>query len=112
MLDPRSGYNASPLLTGLDDPISTTVSGFRLEQNYPNPFNPTTQIAFVLPRAGQVNLTVYDVLGRAVATLVDEAVAAGEYRVTFDGRDLSSGIYFYQLRAGDFMETRRMMLVK
>ena len=107
-----SGYNASPLLTGLDDPISTTVSGFRLEQNYPNPFNPTTQIAFVLPRAGQVNLTVYDVLGRAVATLVDEAVAAGEYRVTFDGRDLSSGIYFYQLRAGDFMETRRMMLVK
>ncbi len=85
---------------------------FALEQNFPNPFNPTTQIPFSLPTAGEVNLTVYNVLGQEVARLVDGFRAAGEYTVEFDGGNLASGIYFYRLQTGTESVTKRMVLIK
>ncbi|MFQ3598140.1 MAG: T9SS type A sorting domain-containing protein [Chloroherpetonaceae bacterium] len=85
---------------------------FSLAQNYPNPFNPTTSIAYELPRTSRVVLKVYDVLGREVTTLINEEQSAGRYVQTFNASNLSSGIYFYRLQAGNFVETKKMMLVK
>ncbi|MFZ1520491.1 MAG: T9SS type A sorting domain-containing protein, partial [Ignavibacteriaceae bacterium] len=87
---------------------------FTLQQNYPNPFNPSTIISYQLPVAGNVSLKVFDVLGREVATLVDEYRDAGSYNVQFtmNNVQLSSGIYFYQLKAGEFVETKKMLLIK
>ncbi len=85
---------------------------FALAQNYPNPFNPTTAIAYELPRTAKVVLKVYDVLGREVATLVNQEQAAGRYVQSFNASNLASGIYFYRLQAGNFVETKKMMLVK
>jgi hypothetical protein len=83
-----------------------------LEQNYPNPFNPTTTIRYSVKELGKVSLRVYDVMGREVMVLVDRVQGPGEYAVAVDGSKLSSGVYFYQLRAGGFLFTRKMMLVK
>jgi hypothetical protein len=85
---------------------------FALEQNYPNPFNPTTLISYQLPVASNVLLKVYDVLGREVMTLVNERQEAGAYNFTLNASSLSSGVYFYRLQAGRFVETKKMMLVK
>ena len=87
---------------------------FTLEQNYPNPFNPSTIISYQLPKAGNVTLKVFDFLGREVAVLVDEEKAAGSYNVEFGVKslELSSGIYFYQLKFGDYLETKKMLLIK
>ena len=100
-------------------------NNFYLAQNYPNPFNPTTKIKYTIPtppvssplvkgrtKEGFVTLKVYDVLGNEIATLVNEEKPAGEYGVEFDGTGLSSGVYFYQLRAGSFVETKKMVLMK
>jgi len=83
-----------------------------LEQNYPNPFNPSTNIRFTITDFGFVSLKVYDMLGRVVATLVNEDRLAGEYEIKFDATGLTSGIYFYQLKAGSFTETRKMILLR
>ncbi|MBK7379471.1 MAG: T9SS type A sorting domain-containing protein [Ignavibacteriales bacterium] len=90
---------------------------FSLEQNYPNPFNPTTRIKFEIPGQARnantlVTLKVYDVLGNEVAILVNEEKPAGKYEVTFDASQLSSGIYFYTLKAGTFVETKKLILLK
>ncbi len=85
---------------------------FRLGQNYPNPFNPTTHFRFTIADFGLVTLKVYDVLGRKIATLVNERKSPGTYEAIFDGSKLTSGIYFYQLRSGNFISTRRMVLLK
>jgi hypothetical protein len=85
---------------------------FSLSQNYPNPFNPATTITYGLPRTLQVRLTVYDILGREVATLVNEKKAAGVYQVRFDGRSLASGVYFYRLDAGGFVASKKLLLMK
>lgn len=87
-------------------------SEFSLHQNYPNPFNLTTVIPFDLPAAGHVDLTIHDVQGRLVARLVDGWRAAGRHDVTFDASVLASGLYLYQLRAGDFERCAKMILVK
>ena len=85
---------------------------FILYQNYPNPFNPTTNIRFQIAEGGFVNLKVYDVLGNEVATLVNEQKSSGEYQLEFSAIGLPSGIYFYQLKAGNFTQTIKMILLK
>ena len=85
---------------------------FALEQNYPNPFNPSTKISWQSPVGSQQSLKVYDVLGNEVTTLVNEYKPAGRYEVEFDAINLPSGVYFYQLQAGEFINTRKMILLK
>ncbi len=85
---------------------------FALEQNYPNPFNPTTVISYRLSAVSKVSLKVYDILGREIATLVDEEMNAGVHEASFDASRLASGIYFYQLKAGDFLATKKLVLLK
>ena len=92
--------------------VSTLPESFQLEQNYPNPFNPTTIISYQIPKAGLVTLKVYDVLGREEVTLVNEEKLSGSYEVEFNGRNLSSGVYFYQMKAGDFIDTKKFVLIK
>ena len=87
---------------------------FNLQQNYPNPFNPVTKIKFDIAShsVGQTFLSVYDITGREISTLVNENLQAGSYEVTFDGSNIPSGIYFYRLKSGNYFETKRMVLVK
>ena len=85
---------------------------FGLNQNYPNPFNPSTTIEYDLPAASQVKLSVYDILGREVSLLVNEKKNAGVHEVKFDGGGLSSGVYLYKIQAGDFVQTRKSLLVR
>ncbi len=85
---------------------------YGLSQNFPNPFNPSTVVRYQLPAAGNVKLVVYDLLGREVAVLVNEKMAPGNHEVKFDGSGLASGVYFYRMQAGDFVQTRRLLLLK
>ncbi|MCW8996897.1 MAG: T9SS type A sorting domain-containing protein [Psychromonas sp.] len=85
---------------------------FNLSQNYPNPFNPTTTITYSIPKESQVNLKIYDVMGREVAVLVNGKQQAGAYEVKFDAASLASGTYFYKLTAGDFISVKKMALLK
>jgi arylsulfatase A-like enzyme len=87
-------------------------SDYELGQNYPNPFNPTTTIHFQLPKSGNVNLTVHDITGRHVATLVNEYKIAGQYHLDFDALNFSSGSYFYRMRTGAFSDTKKLILKK
>jgi len=104
------GVQTSPLV---DVPIlAGRPEKFELAQNYPNPFNPSTSIKFTIPRQVGVSLKIYDILGREVATLLDEVKAPGTYSVTWDASALASGVYFYRIKAGDFMQAKKMMLVK
>ena len=95
----------------------TVPTSFELSQNYPNPFNPTATIQYALPKAVQVELKVFNILGQVVRTLVDEEKGAGYHQVVWDGTDqtgrpVSTGIYLYQIKAGDFVETKKMQLIK
>ncbi len=115
-----------PFCFTIFDDISTGISEsdtdllptkFELEQNFPNPFNPTTSIKFALPTKSYVSVNVYNLLGQEIAILVDQELPAGTYTAEWDGRDknnteVASGIYFYKLVAGDFIDTKKMMLVK
>lgn len=85
---------------------------FTLHHNYPNPFNPTTQIKYEVPRASDVSIKVFDVTGRLIQTLVNSRQPAGSHTVSFDAKQLSSGVYFYRLEAGTFTDVKRMMLIK
>jgi hypothetical protein len=100
------------LVVGLGDDVNGIVSDYELGQNYPNPFNPSTKIAFSVPKQGNVTLKVYNLLGQEVATLLNEVKTAGVHEVSFNGIDLSSGVYFYTLTSGDFVSTKKMMLIK
>ena len=91
---------------------STIAENFKLYQNYPNPFNPTTKLSFVIGNSSFVTLKVYDVLGKEVATLVNEEKSSGKYSVNFNANNLASGIYFYKLQAGNFTKTMKMILMK
>jgi subtilisin family serine protease len=85
---------------------------FALEQNYPNPFNPTTTISFAVPTSSLVVLKVYNVLGQEVTTLVDGVESAGTHKVSFDARNLASGVYFCRMRAGEFAASKKLLLAK
>jgi Secretion system C-terminal sorting domain/Beta-propeller repeat len=89
-----------------------TPSKYSLSQNYPNPFNPSTNIKFDIPKASFVKLSVYDVSGREVTSMINSELQTGHYEYTFDGSKLTGGVYFYKLQAGDFVETKKMILVK
>jgi hypothetical protein len=95
----------------------TTSLEFELSQNYPNPFNPSTKIEFQITDFGFVSLKVYDVLGNEIAVLTNKEIPAGKYEVIFDShsgevRNLTSGIYYYQLKAGDIIQTKKMIFLK
>jgi hypothetical protein len=103
--------------TDNDRPATVLPHTFALAQNQPNPFNPTTAISFALPQTAHVRLTVYNILGQQVRALVDQSLPAGAHTITFDGRDasgheLASGIYLYKIAAGDFLQSRKMVLLK
>jgi hypothetical protein len=105
---------------GIDVETITNITGnglnipatYMLEQNYPNPFNPVTQINFALPKAGFVSLKVYNMLGREVAVLLSENRIAGSHTVNFDATALTSGVYFYRLESNEFVDTKKMMVIK
>jgi hypothetical protein len=107
------------VIGGVEYPTPVNVSEtsippdqFFLAQNYPNPFNPATKIKFAIPQISEVTLKVFDLLGKEVVVLVNEEKAAGEYEVEFSSGQLSSGIYFYQIRAGNFVQMKKMILMK
>jgi hypothetical protein len=85
---------------------------FSLEQNYPNPFNPSTKIKYSIPQISQVQIKVFDVLGNELKTIVNEEKSTGTYEITLHAENLPSGVYFYQLRAGEFVQTKKMLLLK
>ncbi|RPI60879.1 MAG: T9SS C-terminal target domain-containing protein, partial [Ignavibacteriales bacterium] len=85
---------------------------YSLSQNYPNPFNPSTKITYSVASLSNVSLKIYDILGREVLTLVNEEKPAGRYEVNFNASSLASGVYFYQIKAGSFIQTKKLMLLK
>jgi len=109
-LAPRDN-NDMDLVLDIDD-IDEIPSGFTLKQNYPNPFNPSTIINYELPITSYATLTIYNILGKRVTTLVSEKQQSGNYQVEWNAAELSSGIYIYTLKAGDFIETKKMILMK
>jgi hypothetical protein len=113
------GAFTTELLTDVEDDEQGSVipDKFELEQNYPNPFNPVTQISFSLPKSANVKLEIYNLLGQKVVTLYEGQLQAGNHQILWDGKNfkgelVSSGIYFYRLQAGDFMNIKKMILVK
>lgn len=97
---------------GVDDEEQILPQSYQLHQNYPNPFNPATTIAFDVSRHSVVSITIYDVLGRAVQTLTDKEYQPGRYSVTFNAENLSSGIYYYQMKSETFTQTKKLMFIK
>jgi hypothetical protein len=91
---------------------STTKPKYKLNQNYPNPFNPVTKISYSIEKLGLVTLKIYDILGREIKTLVNEIKTPGDYSVELNGSNFSSGVYFYRIQSGDFIQTKRMLLIK
>ena len=113
----RARNKYGEIITSVNDNSITTPVKFSLEQNYPNPFNPTTKIKYSIPAAGVsamkfVQLKIYDILGNEVAVLINEFKPAGTYEVEFNGNGLSSGVYFYKLQADNFVDTKKMVLIK
>jgi hypothetical protein len=109
MVTPMSPLDAKP-----EEPV---VTDYALHQNNPNPFNPKTEIRFDLPEAARVELKVFNIMGQEVAKLVDEVKTAGTYRITWDskttaGTSAPSGVYVYQIKAGNFVDAKKMMLIK
>lgn len=91
---------------------NNNYESFSLSQNYPNPFNPTTNINFTIAKRSRVSIIVYDILGKEIITLINEEKNPGDYSVRFDAIDFSSGVYFYVLRVNEFVETKKMILVR
>jgi len=111
--NPKSAVYLEPgIATPIENSPSAIASGYHLNQNYPNPFNPSTVISYDLKTAGQVKLDIYNALGQLVANLVNSTESAGTHNVTFNASQLNSGLYFYKLQAGNFSQTRKMMLIK
>ena len=100
------------VFTGVSRSSTELPNVFELAQNYPNPFNPSTTIRYGLPQRSQVTLTVFNTLGQQVALPQNGEQEAGYHEVKFEGSGLSSGVYFYRLRAGDFVETKRLLLLR
>jgi hypothetical protein len=110
----HDGMYGRPAIVDVKEKSPTVVPDFLLDQNFPNPFNPTTKIKYTIPAGthGRASLLVYDLLGRQVATLVNEAQAPGLYEVTWDATRFGSGMYYYRLSAGGVTSTKKMLLMK
>jgi len=120
--DSKIAWYENLLIVGIEEISNEIPNEFRLNQNYPNPFNPSTIIRFSIPEESFVTIKVFNTLGEEITTLINENIIAGNYEVEFsakggsasggDAYSLPSGIYFYQLRAGSFVETKKMVLMK
>ena len=106
------GLRFNNLTTSIENISTNTPGEFSLGQNYPNPFNPTTTIRIQVPKDNDVMIKVYDILGKEVATLLNQNMKSGTYEITFDGKSLSSGTYFYKMTAGNFTDIKKMVLIK
>ncbi len=104
------GWGVSSVTDVRDD--NSVADNFRLEQSYPNPFNPVTTISFSIPKSGFVSLTVYNSIGQKIKKLVDSELSGGNYQVQFNAANLPSGTYFYRLKTGDFVQTKKCILIK
>jgi hypothetical protein len=108
-----SGIYSTKFVTGIDElPDNTLPVEFHLGQNYPNPFNPVTTITYSIPKTSNVSLIVYDILGREIKTLVNEEKLPGNYSVEFNGANFASGVYFYIMKADNFIDTKKLILLK
>jgi hypothetical protein len=116
-------WTASEDIGGTPGKVNSILSKIRLDNNnlpqayflynnYPNPFNPTTVISWQIPGESQVDLTIYNILGEKLATLVSEKQKAGQYKIEFNAANLPSGIYFYRLHAGDYQQVKKMVVIK
>lgn len=114
----ESGYSNTVDIRSLMPPLekqginSTVKNAYNLLQNYPNPFNPITTITFNIPQSEKVTITVFDILGREVAELINEQKEAGTHTIKYDASNMTSGIYFYQIKAGEYSEVRKLILQK
>jgi hypothetical protein len=99
-------------IVGINDFLNSLPTEHTFYQNFPNPFNPATTIRYEIPERSIVTIKIYDVLGSEMAILVNEEKPAGYYNTEFDASELPSGIYFYRLQAGSFVETKKMVLMK
>ncbi len=111
-LTPGAPIELAPTNTAVEEPADDVPGTFSLSPNYPNPFNPTTTIGYTLGQASHVSLKVYDALGRHVASLVEAFQPQGAHRRSFDASDLTSGVYFVKLTAGDFVQSIPVVLMK
>jgi len=85
---------------------------YSLSQNYPNPFNPTTNIKFALPKPGLTKLIIYDLIGREIEVPINKELEAGYHQINIDATNLPTGVYFYRIQSGDFIQTKKMILIK
>ena len=99
------------IILGVDEETILPIE-FSVAQNYPNPFNPVTTIKYLIPHRSNVSLKIYDIIGNEIAELVNEEQEVGYYNAEFNASKFSSGVYFYQLQAGDFIQTKKMLLLK
>jgi len=112
-LDSGFWYQNIDIITSVEQLADELVpTDFQLEQNYPNPFNPSTTIQFALPVETEVSLKLYDILGREVASLIDEELPAGIHKLIFEASGLPSGIYFYRIQTEGFVKTKKLTLLK
>jgi len=101
-----------PQATALKDLQMENITTFELKQNYPNPFNPKTKISFYLPNSGFVSLKIYDSQGKEVKTILDHNMSVGNHQYTWDAAGHASGIYYYRLKSGSFLQTKKMVYMK
>ena len=100
------------IITGISKTNNELPTSFSLSQNYPNPFNPSTRIRYELPVSSKVKIMIYDILGREITTLINETRPAGRYEIKWNASRFSSGVYFYRIQAGNFVQTKKLMLLK
>jgi len=106
-------FNLNDIITGIENGTRSEIPlQFVLEQNFPNPFNPATKIIFSIPARINVKLDIYDILGRRVTSLVNKELSAGKHSISFNASEFASGVYFYKLEAGSFLQTKKMVLIK
>ncbi|MFH0733618.1 MAG: T9SS type A sorting domain-containing protein [bacterium] len=105
-------YNGTFSFSNIIEVSSVSLDKYYLNQNYPNPFNPSTTISYSIPSSSKVVVSIYDILGKLVTTLVDQNQEAGNYSINFSADNLSNGIYFYKIQAGSFNDVKKMMLIK